>query len=67
MWLKSRYEVEGTPMTLLEWQDTFGTEAACEEHLFQQRWPNGFVCPKCQGTKFWTVQRSERTGLSAPL
>ncbi len=36
-------------MTLLEWQDTFGTEAACEEHLFQQRWPNGFVCPKCQG------------------
>ncbi len=54
-------------MTLLEWQDTFGTEAACEEHLFQQRWPSGFVCPKCQGTKFWTVRRSERTGRSAPL
>lgn len=48
-------------MTILQWQDKFGTDAACREYLFQQRWPNGFVCPQCQGTKYWTVQHSGRT------
>ena len=48
-------------MTLLEWQDKFPDDKACREYLFDQRWPNGFVCPKCQGTKYWTVQRSGRT------
>lgn len=28
------------------WQ-RFQTEEACEEYLFQHRWPDGFVCPKC--------------------
>lgn len=37
-------------MTVLKWQDTFGTETAGEASLFQQQWPNGFVCPKCQDT-----------------
>jgi len=43
-------------MTLLQWQDKFSDEEACRQYLFDQRWPEGFVCPKC-----WTVQRSERT------
>ncbi|PSR20611.1 MAG: IS1595 family transposase [Sulfobacillus acidophilus] len=30
--------------------------------LYRQRWPNGFTCSKCQGTKCWTVHRSGRTG-----
>ena len=33
-----------------EFRQQFQTEEACEEYLFQQRWPNGFVCPKCGGT-----------------
>jgi predicted RNA-binding Zn-ribbon protein involved in translation (DUF1610 family) len=48
-------------MTLLQWQDKFSDEEACRQYLFDQRWPEGFVCPKCQGTKCWTVQRSGRT------
>ena len=48
-------------MTLLEWHDKFPDDEACRQYLFDQRWPNGFVCPKCQGTKYWTVQRSGRT------
>ena len=48
-------------MTRLEWQDQFSTDEACRKYLFDQRWPNGFVCPKCQGTKKWNVQRSGRT------
>ncbi len=51
-------------MTILEWQDQFPTDEACREYLFKQRWPEGFLCPQCQGQKYWTIQRSERT---APL
>ena len=25
----------------------YGTEAQCQEALFQHRWPKGFVCPDC--------------------
>jgi predicted RNA-binding Zn-ribbon protein involved in translation (DUF1610 family)/transposase-like protein len=47
-------------MTIIEWQRKFSDDDACRTYLFAQRWPNGFVCPKCQGTKYWTVQRSGR-------
>ncbi len=48
-------------MTLIEWQDKFSTEEACQNHLFSQRWPEGFSCPKCQGTQYWKIERSDRT------
>ena len=32
-----------------EFRERFQTEEACEAFLFEQRWPNGFVCPKCGG------------------
>ena len=48
-------------MTILEWADKFSSDEKCRDYLFQQRWPEGFLCPKCQGQKYWTVQRSERT------
>ena len=34
-------------ISLLEWQKRYGTERACEKVLFKIRWPNGFVCPRC--------------------
>jgi len=34
-------------ISLLEWQKCYGTERACEKVLFKIRWPNGFVCPRC--------------------
>jgi ribosomal protein L37AE/L43A len=34
-----------------EFQKLYGTEEQCHDHLVQQRWPNGFVCPKCAQTK----------------
>jgi len=37
------------PETLLEFQERFGSETACEEFLFRWRWPEGFRCPRCQG------------------
>ena len=36
---------------LVEFQRLYGTEEQCHDHLVQQRWPNGFVCPKCSQTK----------------
>lgn len=43
-------------ITLLEFQNRFGTEEACEKHLFQIRWANGFVCPKCGHTEYFNIK-----------
>ena len=34
-------------MTLLEFNVKFGTEEQCREHLFEKRFGDGFICPKC--------------------
>ena len=39
---------EDCPRTLLEFEARFSTERACHEYLAQLRWPDGFVCPRCQ-------------------
>ena len=36
-----------TEMNLLDWQKRYGTEEACAQALAQQRWPEGFRCPRC--------------------
>lgn len=37
-------------LSFKEFQQQFQTEEACEKYLFEKRWPQGFVCPKCGGT-----------------
>lgn len=39
------------PATLLEFHRWFSEEDACIDYLYQCRWPNGFVCPKCNSRK----------------
>lgn len=34
----------------------FPDDAACAAHLFARRWPEGFVCPACGGTKGWELK-----------
>jgi transposase-like protein len=34
-------------ISLMEWQNRFGTEEACVESLVKVRWPDGFICPEC--------------------
>lgn len=36
-------------ITVLDFQQRFGTEEACRAYLFASRWPEGFVCPRCGG------------------
>lgn len=45
------------PKTLLEFQRRFSTEASCQRYLARWRWPNGFRCPACEGTKAWRLTR----------
>ena len=33
--------------SLMDFQKTFSTEEGCAQHLIQQRWPDGFICPYC--------------------
>lgn len=39
---------------------TYGHETACEQALLQKRWPDGFVCPRCQGQAHSTFCRRGR-------
>ena len=48
---------EDYPKTILELERRFATDEACREYLFQLRWPDGFVCPRCQGGSAWTASR----------
>ena len=38
-------------MNLMDVVETFGSEAACREVLAELRWPDGVICPQCQGTR----------------
>lgn len=49
--------MEKYPKTLAELEHQFATEEACSEYLCELRWPNGFVCPRCGGTKAWMTNR----------
>lgn len=42
-------------ISLLEWQQRFGTEEACAATLFKYRWPQGFICPKCGNDSAWFI------------
>jgi transposase-like protein len=49
--------MEDYPRTILELEDRFSSEEACREYLMQLRWPEGFVCPRCQNRGGWPATR----------
>ena len=49
--------MEDYPKTILELERRFATEDACREYLYQLRWPNGFVCPRCEDSSAWPASR----------
>jgi len=38
-------------VSLLDWQKRFYSEHACEKILIKIRWPDGFICPRCNSMK----------------
>jgi transposase-like protein len=49
--------VEDYPRTLAEFEKRFAAEADCRQYLMQLRWPEGFRCPRCAGTRSWPMER----------
>ena len=49
------------PRSLLQFQRRFPDEAACAAYLARQRWPEGFVCPACGGTRAWALRGKVHT------
>jgi transposase-like protein len=41
----------------MEFESRFATDEACREYLLALRWPDGFVCPKCEGRNGWRASR----------
>ena len=41
--------VEDYPRTMMEMERRFSNEEGCRQYLFDLRWPDGFVCPRCGG------------------
>lgn len=49
--------MEDYPRTLQEFEGRFTSEEACREYLARLRWPEGFVCPQCDGQAAWRTAR----------
>jgi transposase-like protein len=49
--------MEDYPRTALELEDRFGSEESCLSYLASLRWPEGFVCPRCQASGGWPASR----------
>ncbi|WP_276961348.1 transposase [Ferrimicrobium acidiphilum] len=41
-------------LSMQDFFSRYGTEEQCREALFAKRWPNGFVCPRCAGSTYYT-------------
>lgn len=39
-----------------QFQKRFATEKRCMNYLIKQRWPNGFICPKCSHDQGYFIQ-----------
>ena len=42
----------------MELERRFDSEEACRKYLFQLRWPDGFVCPRCGHRSAWDLNRA---------
>ena len=49
--------MEDYPRTLAELERRFSTDETCRQYLASLRWPEGFVCPGCQGRQAWGMSR----------
>ncbi|MTI82891.1 MAG: IS1595 family transposase [Firmicutes bacterium] len=42
-------------LSLFEFQQRFSSEEACQEHLFNMRWAEGFECPRCGCKEYYHI------------
>lgn len=41
----------------MELEQRFSDDEVCRQYLFDLRWPEGFRCPRCQGSRAWKMTR----------
>ena len=50
---------EKYPNDFQEFLVQFNDEDSCRHYLFEMRWPNGFICPKCKtDAKYWLTSQN---------
>lgn len=49
--------IEHYPKDFQEFLAQFKNEDDCWNYIFETRWPNGFICTKCNGNKFWLTEQ----------
>lgn len=49
--------MEDYPWTFTEVEARVSTEEACRQYVYQRRWPEGVVCPRCEGRREWVTER----------
>ena len=54
--MPSNRSMHSKPQSLIQFQQHFSNEEACVKYLYQIRWPNGWVCPKCQSKKCYPIE-----------
>jgi len=48
---------EDFPKSEVEFDQRFSHPKACYEYLFAQKWPEGFICSKCENGAYWFSKR----------
>ena len=48
---------EDFPKSEIEFHERFSDPNACYAYLFQQKWPDGFICKICGNQKYWLSKR----------
>lgn len=43
------------PKNMVDFEHVFGTDEKCRAYLERQKWPDGYICPKCDGRKYWCL------------
>ena len=48
------------PKTLRQFQSEFAAEEDCEQYLAACRWPDGFICPRCENRRAYKLVNQRR-------
>lgn len=49
--------IEHYPKDFQEFLAQFKSEDDCWKYIFEIRWPNGFICSKCNGNNYWLTEQ----------
>jgi len=50
-------KVEQYPKDFQEFLEQFKGEEDCWNYVFNLRWPEGYICPKCNSNQYWLTQQ----------